>query len=479
MSFTTINSAGSLFEGSDSAEKVAIESGSLTRTTIEASGGEDTIQIELSGGAGGTAAYIDLNAGADFALLNDSGGIIAETTILGGAGADTIQMTSMDGFEDGQVKAGDGSDQVLLDGSVFSGTDLILGAGADTLIFTGVDGEVGNLTGSSILGGAGTDDIIINGDASMSATTIFGGGGADYINISGALLDGGVLNGDSTVNGGGADTIIFSGVAGDASVGDSATVRGKGGADVISITGTIGDSARIEGNAGADNITIKGLVSTSTFVGGGSGNDTITISGTTINQQNSTIQAGGGVDFITFNGLGQDYKGTGLRIYGGAGADTIELGNTFTGEVRGANATGVIAFTDLSDSDLAGIDKVTGGAGAVTISGFEFALDTAAGITSFTIGSYSDSDASTPSVTAGLASGATFASADSGVTARVEELDGILSTKGTLVAFQAQGEDYIFIQGGESGTADDGVIEVQSGIASFNVDTDYQFGAIV
>ena len=91
----------------------------------------------------------------------------------------------------------------------------------------------------------------------MSATTIFGGGGSDLITVSGALLDGGFLNGDSSANGGGADTIIFTADAGDVSLGDSATIKGKGGADEIAISGTIGDSARVEGNAGADNIDIS------------------------------------------------------------------------------------------------------------------------------------------------------------------------------------------------------------------------------
>ena len=115
-------------------------------------------------------------------------------------------------------------------------------------------------------------------------------------------------------------------------------------------------------------------------------------------------------------------------------------------------------------------------AGNADISGYFFAIDTAAGITSFTIGAYNDSDESNPSITAGVVSGATWASADSTVTSRATDLDAIVTTKGTLVGFTAGTENYLFIQGGESGTSDDAVIKVNQAITGgFDVDTDYEF----
>ena len=65
--------------------------------------------------------------------------------------------------------------------------------------------------------------------------------------------------------------------------GASATIKGKGGKDII----TIGDkselqaSSQILGNAGADSITIDGIfIDSNVTVGGGSGNDTITLTAT-------------------------------------------------------------------------------------------------------------------------------------------------------------------------------------------------------
>ena len=155
-------------------------------------------------------------------------------------------------------------------------------------------------------------------------------------------------------------------------------------------------------------------------------------------------------------------------IYGGAGADTIDLGLS----VLASGAA--ISFADLGDSGLDSIDEIS--TDASIVSGLTFALDTAAGITSFTVGVYTDSDETTPSVTAGVVSGATFASADSTVTARVAEIDAVLGDAGTVVTFvDNEGTNFIFVQGGSEGTADDAVIEINETGDSFGVGTDYQF----
>ena len=155
-------------------------------------------------------------------------------------------------------------------------------------------------------------------------------------------------------------------------------------------------------------------------------------------------------------------------VYGGAGQDTIDIGGAATGTIVGAAATGVVAFGSLTDSSLDAIDTVTGVAG---YSGINFALDTAAGITSFTIGAFTDSDLTTPSITAGICSGATGSLLTARLT-RVTQLDELLTTKGTLVGFDANGTEYIFVQGGSSGTADDMII---SSGGTFNTATDYRF----
>jgi hypothetical protein len=472
MAITTLNSAGSLYAGTSAAEQVAIESGAATNSTVNAAAGNDTIQFLVSGGpaSNATALSVDANGGAD--VIQISGLQSYSSTILGGAGGDTISFSGAS-LTDSVFKAGDGSDKVTLEGVSYSGaSNISFGAGADTVTLEGIGRGV--LTGSQLLGGSGADVITTIGSDDMSAATILGGGGADSITLSGQLGVGSLINGDSTVNGGFADTITLA--AG--GMGASATIKGKGGADVIAISGTIGNSARVEGNAGGDSVNLSGgFGGANAFVGGGSGNDTILISG--VLDSSNLIQGGGGSDSIDLEGGGNrnaDYVGTGTKIYGGAGADTIELGDAFSGQIVGADATGVVAWNALSDSSLAGgIDIVSG---STTVTGINFALDTAAGITSFTIGTFNDSDTDTPSVTAGVVSGATWQSADGTVTARVTELDGLLNKKGTVVGFNAKSVEYLFIQGGTSGTADDMVVQLGVGQASggtFNVATDYQF----
>ena len=292
--------------------------------------------------------------------------------------------------------------------------------------------------------------------------------------VSGSVLGDSLINLDSSVNGGGADTIRIQNAVDIVGV-QSSTIKGKGGQDQITISGELGASARIEGNAGADLITLNGAFAADNgFVGAGSGNDTILVTGNNLNASAATVQGGGGSDFIDLgaNAGGLGYLGTGLMVYGGAGQDTIDIGGAATGTIVGAAATGVVAFGSLTDSSLDAIDTVTGVAG---YSGINFALDTAAGITSFTIGAFTDSDLTTPSITAGICSGATWESADSSVTARVTQLDELLTTKGTLVGFDANGTEYIFVQGGSSGTADDAVIEISDTGGTFNTATDYRF----
>ena len=87
MAITTLNSASSLFEGTDSAEIVRIDSGGATNSTVKAAGGNDSIFL-LSAQANATALYVDANAGADEITL--SGDTVDESTIIGGAGGDTI-----------------------------------------------------------------------------------------------------------------------------------------------------------------------------------------------------------------------------------------------------------------------------------------------------------------------------------------------------------------------------------------------------
>ena len=89
MAITTLNSASSLFEGSDSAEIINVNSGAGSRSTVNAAGGNDTIQL-LGPTNNATALYVDANANADFISFT---GTYVDTTLIGGAGSDTYKLS--------------------------------------------------------------------------------------------------------------------------------------------------------------------------------------------------------------------------------------------------------------------------------------------------------------------------------------------------------------------------------------------------
>ena len=121
--------------------------------------------------------------------------------LIAGAGGDTISMSGIIEFSDSEIKAGDGNDDVSIAAEAFSGTDVILGVEQHPDLLRG-GAQGGTLTGASVLGGSGADEISSDGDADLSATTVFGGGGADLITISGTAGGESLINADSSANGG-------------------------------------------------------------------------------------------------------------------------------------------------------------------------------------------------------------------------------------------------------------------------------------
>ena len=277
--------------------------------------------------------------------------------------------------------------------------------------------------------------------------------GADSITVNGDQLTGAgfEINGDSAVNGGGNDTISFIG-----SVLSSSTIKGKGGADVITIgSGVAGTGSSVLGNAGADVINFSGDFSngSANLIGGGSGNDPIFFSGTDLGDTNS-IKGGGGADSIFIvSGEAGNLSGA---IYGGAGADSITI--------LSGNMTGGIGFAyeSLTESTLEKMDVITV-SGGVT-GGMLFSLS-----------------AVTTNLTTGLVGGVGFngvvddgfiASGDftdqgttaASVTARATLLDGQSQTLGETFLFEDGSNNvYLFVQGGASGVADDLVVDIADG----------------
>lgn len=259
--------------------------------------------------------------------------------ITGGTeSSQTLTLTAEDNSTVGNIQSGSGStggdDTVTLGENVQAGT-ITLSAGADMLT-TGA----GTITGAVNMGD-GDDSVTIGGN-------------------TGAIDLG---SGNSTVH------ITATGVAG--------TLETDNGTDNIVVDGSIGD---INTYGGSDNITING---TAGNIDAGDGEDTITVEGTS-----DIINAGAGDDLITVNGSTSD------TIYGGSGADTIELGDgaSVGGDIALGTATGggdvltagnnVTVQGEIYQPVSDNYATVTFGDGAVLNGG----VDLAGGRDSFTVG---------------------------------------------------------------------------------------------
>ena len=197
--------------------------GALDAATIL--GGAAADSLSLTGSATG-ASYFDLAGGGD-TLVFGSNGVVGtsseKATILGGEGNDTL-----------------GS------GGNFDFTSLLGGAGADSIYTTG---SIDDAENSTILGGAGND--VINFAGGSTTSRIKGEAGADTIVLATKVVD-------STVTGGaGADSLSFT--AGDVT---SASIVGGAGNDTFNfgdnLTTNSGSSFYFGSGDGSDSIYFSG-----------------------------------------------------------------------------------------------------------------------------------------------------------------------------------------------------------------------------
>lgn len=149
--------------GSSSANKIVLQLDNISGVTVNANGGDDTIDaststvpVTINGGSGNDL----ISGGSDNDSLN--GGSAGRDTIMGFGGDDTIN-----GLSDNDVLfGGDGNDSIL--GG--TGNDMIDGGNDDDLCF-GEDGD------DSMTGGAGQD--VVNGQGGNDSVT--GGDGNDFV----------------------------------------------------------------------------------------------------------------------------------------------------------------------------------------------------------------------------------------------------------------------------------------------------------
>ncbi len=455
-----VQTAGLLTTGTTGPDYFIVASGAVQAATIQGLAGNDSVVIE-DGASSATGVRLDLVGGADSIVL--SGGVYSASNILPGAGGDTVTIHA-GSHPNSTINGGDGNDLISLTSAGFSSSRIVLGGGIDTLRVSGAGADISK---TFIGAGAGSDILDIQQSGEMNQTEILGGGGNDSITVSGIVSGAGFeINGDSSANGGGSDTITFNATL------SASTIRGKGGADLITVTSMAGTGVEVLGNAGGDTISLAGTIAdvTGALIGAGSGNDSITLSGTVgVLGDLADVKAGGGSDTIQLKANDALANISG-QIFGGAGADSINL-------ISAAFSGGSVAYEALSESTLTTMDSilVSGGEGIVGLgSGEAGGSPTLTGELSLSF------SAVTVNLTTGIAAGVGFngvsndgllqsgdftdqGTTAAGLTARATLVDGQSSTLGETFAFEDGSDNvYLFIQGGSAGLSDDLLVNVGS-----------------
>ncbi len=334
--------------------------GSSGNDTVTNTSGADSVLVRLNGASnvvtigqsavpvGGVFSFLQVTEGGATLTIDSS---IAQITVDGGAGDDTITVTDIDRVCRGAVIVRGGTGDDLLTGvnakigpmrlrmEGGDGQDSIIGTqGDDTLAGdAGIDRIKGGLGNDLILGGVGIDSL--NGDAGND--TLIGGDGSDTLVGDGADTLFGDAGNDSLSGDQGAD--ILSGGDGDD------TANGGDGNDTI--TGDLGNDSLLGGSAldsltgGDGNDTLDGGRNDD-VLNGGAGNDKMRG-----DHGNDTILGGSGND--TING------GDGDDVINGQSGDDLMTGADGDDFVNGADGKDIITGGDGDDTLLGGDGKDT------------------------------------------------------------------------------------------------------------------------
>ena len=440
-----VDSTGVVTTASVDSDSIFIQSAALKGGTILGEAGADTINF-LEGAATDASAVGVVVRGAGgndsitiSALLAFSAG---NHSIYGGAGDDTIKVSG--GSTIGSLKSNEGNDFVTLSGA---GTYSAIGLadGADTIQM-----EQGSI--KSINLGNGHDTFTALAGTYLTASTINFGKGNDTVSISASGSSAAVINA-----GDGKDSVDIQ------TLEDASTFKGGGGSDTINISGDVTTSQFIAGNGGADLISMSGA-SDGLTLAGGAGNDTIELEDN-INGISAMVIGGSGDDSIYFTNIVEDDDYSAISVVGGAGADSI----TFSAgtDVGSGETLGTLVYSSFSDSDLAATDVVTVDGAGISGNTTELNIDYGVDLTSTTVGEGSAQVLLSDSTFSGnIASNIVTLSGDylvSSVTAVAGTVDTLTFSAGanaSVIFSVAGGTEYLFVQGGSSGTSDDSIINL-------------------
>jgi len=266
----TVNSANSLYQGTVDADVFLINT--ALGVTVNGSAGNDTI---TAGAAAGTYQSGSLNgdSGDDLFNLNARTGTFSAFSVIGGAGADTVALNDARAvnfvirggddvdrftlassvFTDSTVGGGAADDLITAVNASFQGSRLQAGAGNDNIVATA---SITAFLSSTVELGGGDDTFAFSGVASQA--TIGGSEGLDTITLAAAGLQ---ANSNNSIGGGaGADQIFINGTIGTNIAANFGTVQGGGGNDIIRVSGVAATTGGIIfGGAGADSIDLTNI----------------------------------------------------------------------------------------------------------------------------------------------------------------------------------------------------------------------------
>ncbi len=265
--------------GSGLSDVFALTAGAGTALTLLAGGGNDVLSggagLDLLSGEGGNDRITVGNGdtalgGNDDDLFLVSGTYSQATTIAGGAGVDTIQLSSLDAnLAPGVTMTGvevlllPGLNNVTMTGTQFDGLDSVIGGAEPTnaaiLLTSTANGAavVSGLSSLVVSADAGDDRLDFGASGAGSALTLNGGIGADSLTGGAASdsLSGGTQN-DVLTGGAGADVL-------DGGSGNDQVLGGAGN-DLI----FAGDGDIVQAGDDDDRVLVVGSMATGTLDGG-------------------------------------------------------------------------------------------------------------------------------------------------------------------------------------------------------------------
>lgn len=259
---------------------------SMRNSSLALGNGSDVVNLDGKM----MASSIDLGGGHNKLHIQGSvtGTAQESASVLAAAGDNWSEHVSFS-----KIAAGNGNDNITVNGRLDSGVDINLGDGVNSLVLTN------EVHYTQITGGSGKDNLVVKGLAQDVDVNL--GDGYNNMVFNNHVVESHLRTGT------GADTITITGNMVDSSVSTGA------GNDKVVVWNV--DNSDINLGAGHDNMIIKG-----DFLGNllaEAGNDYVFVGGTMEN--GSFIDLGAGNDTIALKGM------DGGTLLGGSGTDTLTL----------------------------------------------------------------------------------------------------------------------------------------------------------